>query len=139
LLDEEPSVSIPSEAFFTTRDTPLSSRELGQISGIRELIGRVAVFTEKAQKIEQRIAQETGSPLFSGGLSDDKRLAAFVQRFHDGELNLPDITATFEKALQYYYANRLHPDHGRNEILALIDTTLEGGQSEQHNVDEEWE
>jgi hypothetical protein len=135
----------PDKLPTETRETILATLLFGenspfqQIKGINQLIHGIIEFAEKAQIIEQQTARVTSSPLFPGGLTDITRLAKFVQQFHDGELNLPDITTTFKKALQYYYANRLHPDHGRREILALIDTTLEGGHSEQHNVDEEWE
>jgi MoxR-like ATPase len=113
--------NISPEKFLSSNDEELSLEQLSEIPGIEEIISKYEEFHELAKEaIKNRQIAEDQPQLFNyDDRVEPRRVYSFVRNFYNG-----DINETFQKALRYYYLNKLESVDDKEkleEALRLVE------------------
>lgn len=108
---------IPKESFLTSRDQVLTPDQLQEIPGINNVLAKYKEFHKAAKEMvkERKIAADQPQPFTFDDRMEPKRVRDFVLQFFNG-----DINETFQKALRYYYSNKLDSDTDRQKLEEII-------------------
>jgi MoxR-like ATPase len=108
---------IPKESFLTSRDQVLTPDQLQEIPGINNVLAKYKEFHKAAKEMvkERKIAADQPQPFTFDDRMEPKRVRDFVLQFFNG-----DINETFQKALHYYYSNKLDSDTDRQKLEEII-------------------
>lgn len=112
---------ISPEKFLSSSEEKLSLEQLSEIPGIEEIISKYEEFHELAKEaIKNRQIAEDQPQLFNyDDRVEPRRVYSFVCNFYNG-----DINETFQKALKYYYLNKLESVDDKaklEEALRLVE------------------
>jgi MoxR-like ATPase len=119
-LDVE-KTNLAPEKFLASSENILSLEQLSEIPGIEEIISKYEEFHEAAKEaLNNRQIAEDQPQLFNyDDRVEPKRVYNFVRHFYNGDLN-----ETFQKALRYYYLNKLESEDDKQkleEALRLVE------------------
>ena len=108
---EKPNIS--PEKFINSNDEELSLEQLKEIPGIEEITSKYEEFHEFAKEAikNRHIAQDQPQLFNYDDRVEPKRVYNFVRNFYNG-----DINETFQKALRYYYLNKLEDEDDKEKI-----------------------
>ncbi|MEK7451337.1 MAG: AAA family ATPase, partial [Patescibacteria group bacterium] len=114
---EKLSQKIDPEIFLQSREQVLTEEQLEEIPGIHEVEEKFEEFHKAAKELlkNRKIAEDQPQPLTYDDRMEPRRVRDFVLRFYNG-----DVSETFQRALQYYYANKLESDADREKLGELI-------------------
>lgn len=109
--------SVLPESFLISRDQVLLNEQLQEIPGIVEIVARYEEFHKSAKQLvkERRIGADQPQLFTYDDRVEPKRVHDFVLSFFNG-----DITETFQKALRYYYANKVESAADKVKLEELI-------------------
>ena len=115
LVPQEEAVS--KDIFLTSREQVLSSDQLQEIQGINAILAKYKEFHKAAKQLvrERKIAADQPQPFTYDDRMEPRRVRDFVLTFFNG-----DINETFQKALHYYYSNKLDSETDREKLEELI-------------------
>jgi MoxR-like ATPase len=108
---------ISKESFLTSREQVLTPDQLQEIPGINNVLAKYKEFHKAAKEMvkERKIAADQPQPFTFDDRMEPKRVRDFVLQFFNG-----DINETFQKALRYYYSNKLDSDTDRQKLEEII-------------------
>lgn len=114
---ESETQHIKPEMFLAMREQVLNPEQLQEIPGIEEVLEKYKEFHKAAKELlkKRKIAEDQPQPFSYDDRMEPRRVRDFVLRFYNG-----DISETFQRALQYYYANKLESDADRKKLGELI-------------------
>lgn len=123
--------------FLISRDKALLSEQLQEIPGITNIIEKYKEFHKAAKEFvkERKIAADQPQPFIFDDRMEPKRVRDFVLAFYNG-----DINETFQKALRYYYSNKLESEVDRaklEEIIQHVEYIAPQNVSQRKGIDEE--
>ena len=109
--------NIAPDMFLQTREQALSPEQLQEIPGIREVLEKYKEFHKAAKEFlkNRQIAEDQPQPFTYDDRMEPRRVRDFVLRFYNG-----DVSETFQRALRYYYSNKLENDADRKKLDELI-------------------
>ncbi len=102
---------------YLTSEAKLSPDQLAEIPGMEEILRKFIDFEDTFEQLvkNRQIGADQPQPIYSAFQRDYDRVIQFVQMFYNG-----DINETFQKALRYYYSNRLESSEDRAKVEELI-------------------
>lgn len=105
------------ETFLESRGQKLPEEQLEEIPGIHEIEEEFEGFHKAVKELlkNRKVAEDQPQPFTFDDRMEPRRVRDFVLRFYTG-----DINDTFQKALRYYYANKLESETDRNKLGELI-------------------
>lgn len=105
------------ESYFQANNQTLSREQMAEIPGIKEILAIYQQFHQDAKKLVQQrtVAADPPQPFTFDDRMEPHRVSSFVARFYNG-----DISETFQRALRYYYANKLESAEDRQKIEEMI-------------------
>ncbi|PIZ01061.1 hypothetical protein COY62_00405 [bacterium (Candidatus Howlettbacteria) CG_4_10_14_0_8_um_filter_40_9] len=108
---------VPEEAFLKSQDGLLSPEQVGEIPGLGEVEAKYEEFHKAAKKLlgQRKIGADQPQQFKFDDRMEPRRVRDFVMRFYKG-----DINETFQKALRYYYSNKLESAEDRQKLEELI-------------------
>lgn len=108
---------LQSSALVIPRDYVLTDEQMGEIPGIEVIAEKYMEFHAAANGLLQQrsIASGQPQPFAYDDREEPRRVRDFVACFYNG-----DITETFQKALRYYYVNKLLADEDRQMLEELV-------------------
>lgn len=108
---------IPTESYLTASDQAISRERLAEIPGIKEILAKYQEFHIAAKEMikQRQVAADQPQPFTFDDRMEPHRISSFVARFYSGDLN-----ETFQKALRYYYVNKLESAQDRQKLEELI-------------------
>ena len=108
---------VQSNALVIPRDYALTDEQMAEIPGIELIAEKYMEFHAAANGLLQQrsIASGQPQPFAYDDREEPRRVRDFVSRFYNG-----DITETFQKALRYYYVNKLLADEDRQKLEELV-------------------
>ncbi|MEK7202617.1 MAG: AAA family ATPase [Patescibacteria group bacterium] len=117
LAKETDTNAVPQESYLTTRDQALPREQLKEIPGIEEVLGKYKEFHRAAKEMvaNRSVAADQPQKFSYDDRMEPRRVTEFVQQFYNG-----DINETFQKALRYYYSNKLEGTADRQKLEELI-------------------
>ncbi len=109
--------AVPQESYLTTRDQRLMPEQLAEIPGIQEVLGKYKEFHKAAKEMvnNRTVAADQPQRFTYDDRMEPRRVKEFVQQFYNG-----DINETFQKALQYYYSNKVESKQDKQKLDELI-------------------
>ena len=109
--------NIPHDNFLSPRSEPVPSEQFAEIPGLDVILQKYKEFHRAAKGLLQQrsIGSNQPQPFTYDDREEPRRVRDFVARFYNG-----DITETFQKALRYYYVNKLIIDEDRAKLEELI-------------------
>ena len=115
--ETDASSLVPQESYLTTRDQRLPQKQLREIPGIEEVLGKYKEFHKAAKELVQNrsVAADQPQKFTFDDRVEPRRVTEFVQQFYNG-----DINETFQKALSYYYSNKLESKQDKQKLDELI-------------------
>lgn len=108
----------PAEkSYFQANNQTLSREQMAEIPGIKEILAIYQQFHQDAKKLVQQrtVAADQPQPFTFDDRMEPHRVSSFVARFYNG-----DISETFQRALRYYYANKLESSEDRQKVEEMI-------------------
>jgi MoxR-like ATPase len=135
LVSQQQEVS--NTDFLISRDKALFPEQLQEIPGIANIIEKYKEFHKAAKEFvkERKIAADQPQPFIFDDRMEPKRVRDFVLAFYNG-----DINETFQKALRYYYSNKLESEVDRaklEEIIQHVEYIAPQNVSQRKGIDEE--
>lgn len=123
--------------YLDSRDVVLPPTELEQIPGITEILAKYKEFHAgmKQMVAQRRVAADQPQPFTFDDRMEPRRVRDFILRFYNG-----DISDTFQKALRYYYANKLESAVEKSqveELIAHVEYHQEESVSQRRGLDRE--
>lgn len=118
LFGAEPaSQNVTPDMFLRAREEALTSEQLQEVPGMREVLEKYKEFHKAAKELlkNRKVAEDQPQPFTFDDRMEPRRVRDFVLRFYTG-----DINETFQQALQYYYANKLESEADRKKLGELI-------------------
>ena len=118
LFGAEPaSQNVTPDMFLRAREEALTSEQLQEVPGMREVLEKYKEFHKAAKELlkNRKVAEDQPQPFTFDDSMEPRRVRDFVLRFYTG-----DINETFQQALQYYYANKLESEADRKKLGELI-------------------
>jgi len=118
LFGAEPtSQNVTPDMFIRAREESLTSEQLQEVPGMREVLEKYKEFHKAAKELlkNRKVAEDQPQPFTFDDRMEPRRVRDFVLRFYTG-----DINETFQQALQYYYANKLEGEADRKKLGELI-------------------
>ena len=118
LFGAEPtSQNVTPDMFIRAREESLTSEQLQEVPGMREVLEKYKEFHKAAKELlkNRKVAEDQPQPFTFDDRMEPRRVRDFVLRFYTG-----DINETFQQALQYYYANKLESEADRKKLGELI-------------------
>lgn len=114
---ESISHNVSPEMLLSAREEILSQEQLQEIPGIKEVLEKYKEFHRAAKELlkNRKIAEDQPQPFTFDDRMDPRRVRDFILRFYNG-----DINETFQKALRYYYSNKLETDVDKKKLDELI-------------------
>ncbi len=108
---------MPKKEFLSARDNLLVPEQLQEISGMSEILAKYKEFHKAAKELlkNRKIAEDQPQPFTYDDRMEPRRVRDFVLRFYNG-----DINETFQRALQYYYVNKLESKADKDKLGELI-------------------
>ena len=105
------------DMFLQAREQALTPEQLQEIPGIQEVLEKYKEFHKASKELlkNRKIAEDQPQPFTFDDRMEPRRVRDFVLRFYSG-----DINETFQRALRYYYANKLESDADRKKLGELI-------------------
>lgn len=109
--------TVSEDKFLLSRDQALLPEQLQEVPGIAEIVARYEEFHRAAKQLvkERRIGADQPQLFSFDDRVEPKRVHDFVLSFFNG-----DITETFQKALRYYYANKVESAEDKAKLEELI-------------------
>lgn len=109
--------AIPESEYLTTVDTRLSKQQLAEIPGMNEILGKYQEFHKAAKELVKKrmVGADQPQPFTFDDRMEPARIANFVATFYNG-----DLSETFQRALRYYYVNKLESGEDRQKLEELI-------------------
>lgn len=109
--------AIPESEYLTTVDTRLSKQQLAEIPGMNEILGKYQEFHKAAKEMVKKrmVGADQPQPFTFDDRMEPARIANFVATFYNG-----DLSETFQRALRYYYVNKLERGEDRQKLEELI-------------------
>jgi len=129
--------NIIQDMFLETRKQPLNLEQLQEIPGIREILEKYKEFHKAAKELLKRrkIAEDQPQPFTYDDRMEPQRVRNFVLQFYKG-----DINETFQRALRYYYSNKLENKRDREkleELIRLVEYQPKSGESKRKGPERE--
>lgn len=123
------------EDMFLRNDSLLSVEQLSEIPGIEEILQKYYEFHKTAKELlkNRKIAEDQPQSFTYDDREEPRRVRDFILRFYNG-----DINETFQKALRYYYVNKLESDVDRKkleEIIRLVEVKFQVKDSKRKGVE----
>jgi len=117
---EYESQGATADMFIKSRREHLTVEQLKEIPGFDEIVSKYKEFHKAAKELvkNRKIGADQPQPFTYDDRMEPRRVRDFILRFYQG-----DINETFQKALRYYYLNKLESDTDRkklNEILRNV-------------------
>jgi MoxR-like ATPase len=108
---------VPETAFLHTPDAPLSEELLREVPGIEEVLEKYKEFHQTAKELlkQRKLAADQPQVFSYDDRMEPRRVRDFVLRFYNG-----DVNETFQRALTYFYVNKLESDVDRAKLAELI-------------------
>jgi len=118
LFGAEPeSQNVTPDMFLRAREEALTSEQLQEVPGMREVLEKYKEFHKAAKELlkNRKVAEDQPQPFTFDDRMEPRRVRDFVLRFYTG-----DINETFQQALRYYYSNKLESEGDRKKLGELI-------------------
>lgn len=111
------TVEISSDDLLISRDFVLLPEQLKEIPGIARVLEKYKEFHKGIkQMLKQRlIAADQPQPFAYDDRMEPRRVRDFILRFYNG-----DINETVQKALRYYYSNKLESGEDKAKLEEII-------------------
>ncbi len=127
---EKKTAELPDDMFLSGAGG-LTQEQLSEIPGIAEILEKYKEFHKTAKELlkNRQIAEDQPQVFTYDDREEPRRVRNFVLRFYNG-----DISETFQKALKYYYVNRLESAEDRTkleEIIRLVEVKIETKDSKR--------
>lgn len=108
---------IPDSLYLDSPDQAISREQLAEISGMKEILDKYQEFHKAAKELirQRTVAADQPQPFTFDDRMEPNRISRFVARFYNG-----DINETFQRALRYYYVNKLESSEDRQKLEELI-------------------
>ena len=109
--------AIPDSLYITSPDQTLTQEQLAEIPGMEEISDKYIEFHKAAKELvkQRAIAADQPQPFTFDDRMEPHRVSSFLTRFYNG-----DINETFQRALRYYYVNKLEDSEDRQKLEELI-------------------
>jgi len=109
--------AVPQKAFLVSREQALHPDQLQEIPGIEAILTKYKEFHKAAKELVQKrkIAADQPQPFTYDDRMEPRRVRDFILAFYNG-----DINETFQRALRYYYTNKLGSEVDRAKLEELI-------------------
>lgn len=108
---------VSQESYLHTREQRLVPEQLKEIPGIQEVLTKYKEFHQGAKQLAQNrnIGADQPQKFTYDDRMEPRRVKEFVQQFYNG-----DINETFQKALRYYYSNKVEGKADKQKLEELI-------------------
>ena len=109
--------TVPQEAYLQSKDGLMSPEQIAEIPGMGELEAKYEEFHKAANELLRlrKVGADQPQQFTFDDRMEPRRVRDFVLRFYNG-----DINETFQRALRYYYSNKLESSEDRQQLEELI-------------------
>ena len=109
--------TVKPDMFLEAKEQPLTTEQLQEVPGVGEILEKYKEFHKAAKELlkNRKIAGDQPQTFTYDDRMEPRRVRDFIQRFYNG-----DINETFQRALKYYYANKLESEADREKLSELI-------------------
>ncbi len=133
------SEKITKDLFLNTPEYSLAPEQLAEIEGLQEITAKYKEFHKAAKEMlkVRQLAEDQPQPFSYDDRMEPKRVRDFILRFYNG-----DINETFQKALIYYYVNKLESDEDKKkikELIRMVSFTPKKTESKRKGLDQQAE
>lgn len=109
--------AIPEDLYISSGDEAISREHLAEIPGMEEVLGKYQEFHKAAKDLvkNRMVGADQPQPFTFDDRMEPSRISRFVSQFYNG-----DLAGTFQRALKYYYVNKLESAEDRQKLEELI-------------------